>query len=84
MAPRFRDAAQLRRYVAHYRPATLTLFVSEREPGDVATAQRLVQNLWSGPRARPELSELLVLDRAELRVGRSPRQALLMFHVGEL
>jgi hypothetical protein len=82
MAPRFRDEEQLRRYLAHYRPATLTLFVTERDPEDVATARRLVQDLWSSPRVWPELSKLLVLERAELRAGQTPRQALLMFRIG--
>jgi hypothetical protein len=81
MAPRFRDAAQLRRYLARYRPATLTLFVTEREPADVAAARLLVKNLWDQPAVRPELVDALELETADLHAARAPRQAVLMFRV---
>jgi hypothetical protein len=48
---------ELRRYLACFRPATLTLFVTEREPEDVATARRLVENLWTQPDVRLELAK---------------------------
>lgn len=82
MAPRFQDQAQLRRYLNQYRPATLTLFVTEREPGDVATAGRLVEDLWRRPRLRSELSDVLALEMTELKASRTPRQGLLIFRVG--
>ena len=86
IAPRFRDAAQLRRYLARYRPATLTLFVryphlAQPEPEDVTTAGRLVENLWTQPKLRPELTDVLELDAADVRATRASREALLMFRV---
>jgi hypothetical protein len=81
MAPRFRDAAQLRRFLARYRPQSLTLFVIERERGDVETAGRLVDDLWSRPVVKPGLRDTLELEKADLRTLRRPRQALLMFQV---
>jgi hypothetical protein len=91
MAPRFRDTGQLRRYLAHFHPATLTLFVTEREPGDERSARLLVQDMWTKPRLRPDLAPLLELqwyvrnDREDRgpgkRIGRPPSQVLLMFRV---
>jgi len=72
---------ELRRYLACFRPATLTLFVTEREPEDVATARRLVENLWTQPDVRPELAEALDLETANLHAAHAPRQAVLMFRV---
>jgi hypothetical protein len=81
MAPRFQDARQLRRYLARYQPATLTLFVTEREPGDVATALKLVKDLWGTTQVRAELSDVLDLESTERRATGSVRQALLMFRI---
>lgn len=81
MAPRFRDAAQLRRYVARYRPATVTLFLTERRPADVRAALVLVDDLWNQPRLRPELGDLLTLEEWQVRPGAPHRQALLMFRI---
>lgn len=81
MAPRFRDAAQLRRYLARYRPAALTLFVTAREPQDVATAQRLVENLWTQPQLRPELADVLELEGSDARASSASREARLVFRV---
>jgi hypothetical protein len=92
MAPRFRDAAQLGRYVERYRPDTLTLFITERLPEDVAMAKRLVRDLWGRPRVRPEVAGQLELAASEQRTvdtgvrGKSSRvererQALLIFRI---
>jgi 4-amino-4-deoxy-L-arabinose transferase-like glycosyltransferase len=81
IAPRFRDADQLRRYVACYRPNRLALFVTKREPEDVATALRVVNGLWTRPAVRSELTDTLDLERAVLHAERAPRQALLIFRV---
>jgi 4-amino-4-deoxy-L-arabinose transferase-like glycosyltransferase len=81
MAPRFRDVAQLRRYVARYQPTTLTLFVTERRLADARAALVLVDNLWHQPRLRPELKDLLVLETAQTKPGPPHRQALLMFRI---
>jgi hypothetical protein len=81
MAPWFRDAAQLRRYLARYRPASLTLFVTEREPGDVNTACRLVDHVWSAPSVKADLRDALELEKSDRRTSRYPRQALLIFRV---
>ena len=67
-------------------PATLTLFVryphlAQREPEDVTTAGRLVENLWTQPKLRPELTDVLELDAADVRATRASREALLMFRV---
>jgi Dolichyl-phosphate-mannose-protein mannosyltransferase len=79
MAPRFRDPAQLRRYLACYRPDTLILFITEDEPRDVAAASRLVTDLWTRPALRREVAGALELDTVKLRTARAPRQALLIF-----
>jgi 4-amino-4-deoxy-L-arabinose transferase-like glycosyltransferase len=81
MAPRFRDAFQVRRYVSRYRPATLTLFLTERRPRDVRAALVLVDDLWGQPRLRPELADLLTLEAARYQPGPQYRQALLMFRI---
>ncbi len=81
MAPRFQDVGQLRRYLARYRPGTLTLFVTEREPEDVAVAHRLVDGLWSRPRLHPSVAGVLRLEVAEHGVTDEARQALLIFRV---
>jgi hypothetical protein len=79
MAPRFKDALQARRYMSRYRPATLTLFLTERRPLDVSAASVLVDDLWGRPRLRPELADLLTLEATRHQPGPPYRQALLMF-----
>jgi hypothetical protein len=81
MAPRFQDAAQLRRFLARYRPESLVLFVTEREAGDVAYAQRLVEHLWTRPSLREEERGVLELRQFRLRRTHFPRQALLVMRV---
>ncbi len=91
IAPRFRDPGQLRRFLRKFRPATLTLFVTERVLADIQVADLLVEDLWTRPRLKPELADTLVLETAEHRqtgeaggtevVARPPREALLIFRV---
>jgi hypothetical protein len=83
MAPRFQDQGQFRRYLARYRPGTLTLFITEREPEDVAVAHRLVENLWSQPRLDPSLADVLQLEVSEHGTTDGARQALLIFSVSQ-
>ena len=87
----FKSSLPLPCYLSLYQPKVLTLFVTEREPGDVRAAHLLVEDLWGRPRLRAELSDLLKLEVAEVRVsaeeqngprsGVPSKQALLMFQV---
>jgi hypothetical protein len=86
--PRFRDAAQVRRFLERYRPETLILMVDER--ADASVGEVLLQAPWTAARVRSELAprlETALVRRHRRRAAtpsprtgqQAPEQWLLVF-----